>query len=132
MRKEHAEHNEKACELLYNDGNFDDWVITTAFYSAIHFVRHKLFPLKRYDPHNSQERTFNNFNEYISKFMDPSSSNRHKELRKLVTEELGPISGRYRWLSDNCWHSRYHNYKVSRQKAKRAREHLKEIKQACV
>ena len=31
MRKAHAEHNEKACDFLYNNGNFHDWVVTTAF-----------------------------------------------------------------------------------------------------
>ncbi len=42
---EYAQHNEKACKYLDKKPEFTDWVITTAFYSALHFVRYKIFPI---------------------------------------------------------------------------------------
>ena len=44
FRLDHAEHNKKLSEQLYNEGNFLDWANTTAFYSALHFVHNKLIP----------------------------------------------------------------------------------------
>ncbi len=46
MRKKHAKYNELLCEVLAEDGRWDDWVVTTAFYSAMHFVEFKLFPMR--------------------------------------------------------------------------------------
>ena len=130
MRKEHAEHNEKACDFLYKDGNFNDWVVTTAFYSAIHFVRHKIFPITKYNSQLGHDVTYQSLDQYVNHH-DSASDNKLKELRILVEENISQIKGRYRWLSNLCHTSRYHNYKVSLKKAKLAREHLKEIKQAC-
>jgi hypothetical protein len=44
MRLTHALHNETVCNYLFADARFSDWVITAAFYSALHFVHHELFP----------------------------------------------------------------------------------------
>ena len=41
----HAIHNKEACEYLSKEPKFSDWVITTAFYSALHFIDYKIFPL---------------------------------------------------------------------------------------
>lgn len=60
MSKEHANHNAELCDLLLNNGRFNDWVVTTAFYAALHFVNYILFPLK------FQDKTFYNFNKYYS------------------------------------------------------------------
>lgn len=49
MRKQHAIHNEEACDFLLSSNKFNDWVITTAFYSALHFVQHEIFPLTHDD-----------------------------------------------------------------------------------
>ena len=43
---EHAEHNEKAYRYLCQEPEFSDWIITTAFYSAIHYIRHRMFPFE--------------------------------------------------------------------------------------
>ena len=44
--KDHAIHNELACIYLDKCTDFPDWVITTSFYSSLHFLQHKLFPIK--------------------------------------------------------------------------------------
>lgn len=133
MRKEHAEHNESLCDFLYDNGNYNDWVVTTAFYSALHFVRHKIFPLTKYDAENGNYKTFDDFEQYLSWLSNPKP-NKHRELKKLVYEhsELTPIYGRYLRLFDLCRIARYHNYKTLQEKANIARENLKEIKKICM
>lgn len=41
----HAIHNELACKYLNKKPEFADWVITTAFYSALHYLTGKMFPM---------------------------------------------------------------------------------------
>lgn len=41
----HAGHNEQVCKHLCSKPSYSDWVITTAFYSAIHYVRHLMLPV---------------------------------------------------------------------------------------
>lgn len=43
--KPQAKHNEELWELLLKNGKFSDWVITAAFYSALHYVEHEVFLL---------------------------------------------------------------------------------------
>lgn len=38
MSKEHEQHNEELCDFLIADGKFTDWIVTTSFYSALHYV----------------------------------------------------------------------------------------------
>ena len=132
MRKEHAEHNEKLCDFLLSNGNFNDWVVTTAFYSAIHFVRYKIFPLSKYDPQTNRQETYNNFEHYLNRFSEANKNKKHGELLKLVDEKIPIINGHYRWLFDTCHTSRYKDYRVEKQKAKRAQEYLKHIKNQCL
>ncbi|MBX7216157.1 MAG: hypothetical protein K1X90_04245 [Candidatus Kapabacteria bacterium] len=40
----HALHNEQVCDYLAMHGGFSDWVVTTTFYSAIHWIEDYLFP----------------------------------------------------------------------------------------
>ena len=41
---DHAKHNESVCNYLGRNSAFGDWVITSAFYSAMHYVRHLMIP----------------------------------------------------------------------------------------
>lgn len=132
MRKAHAEHNEKACDFLYNNGNFHDWVVTTAFYSAIHFARYKIFPLEKYDPQEGKVIKYRSLDNYVNTHSSASKFKKHKELSKLVNEHIPQITGRYRALFDMCHTARYHDYNVTTSKAKLAREHLQEIKKECL
>jgi len=44
-RRKHAIHNEQVCDYLLASNEFHDWVVTTAFYAALHFVQSDIFPL---------------------------------------------------------------------------------------
>lgn len=43
---DHAKHNERVCNYLGKNADFGDWVITTSFYAAMHYVRHLIVPIK--------------------------------------------------------------------------------------
>ena len=125
MRKQHAEHNEKACLLLEKNGNFDDWVITTAFYSALHYVQYELFPLVR------GAKTFPDFENYYASISFQNRKSKHKETIDLVQLEIQAVGSMYRWLHDASRTARYKNYFVSKEKSERAVSNLQKIKNAC-
>lgn len=124
-RKEHAEHNEKLCDILLGLKDYNDWVTTTAFYSALHYVQGKLFPLSKGGV------TFKDFNAYYSTLSRPRNS-RHDVNIQLVCRYISAIRSEYRSLFDICMNARYHNYVVSDGKANKARRHLTAIKSKCV
>ena len=64
-----------------------DWVVTTAFYCALHWIE-AFFAFQNYPPH--QHNNHNRRNNAISKFAD-----------------LRPIRQHYKRLSDASWEARY-------------------------
>jgi hypothetical protein len=121
MNPAHALHNEKACELLLSvsNGQFNDWVITTAFYSALHFALYDLFPLE----HDGV--CYATFSEYHLALTGKIS--KHAAIRQLVSARSS-YAVQYRWLYGNCMHARYTDYKVPCSKAIHARTFLGLIK----
>jgi hypothetical protein len=124
MRKDHALHNEKLCDELYKGGVYTDWVVTTAFYSALNFVKHQIFPLK------IPSGTYNEFEDYYHR-IEKKGVDKHTSLQGLVCRNLKGCSGAYRWLLEASKLSRYNNYQVTSDKAKKAYELLSAIKKAC-
>jgi len=124
MKKLHAIHNEEACNYLLTSKKFNDWVVTTAFYSALHFVQHELFPLTD----NGQKYT--DFNVYFGKVLKKKNKNlnKHSATIELVKTNLPACSSYYRWLHDACMSARYNNYKVSESMATNAKSSLIELK----
>lgn len=130
-RKKQALHNEEACNHLESSGKFNDWVVTTAFYSAMHFVQYKIFPIKIKG--EKKERTFNCFDDYYSaqKF-ELKGVSKHKATVNLVNENLPSISSKYRRLKDLCWSARYNSYKVDPLNVTLSKVILMEIKKECI
>jgi hypothetical protein len=117
----HALHNEKACDLLFSDpdAQFNDWVITTAFYSVLHFALYDLFPLEH-------DRVCHaTFSEYHISL--PRKISKHAAIIRLVSAR-SPYARQYRWLFGACMYARYANYRISRSKAEYARSLLDSIK----
>ena len=126
MRKAHAEHNERLCILLLKDGSFNDWVVTTAFYSAVNFVKHQIFPL------NYGGTKYADFDSYIAFLLGQKPNvNPHKTLIELTRMHLINGKKEYRWLHDQCHTARYNNYIVSEDIAKEAKNKLDHIKSVC-
>ncbi|WP_158797770.1 hypothetical protein [Pedobacter sp. L105] len=123
-KKLHGLHNSKACELLIQsgDGEFNDWVVTTAFYSALHLVHHHLFPLLVF------RRMYKTFDSYYNNQYPEQELPKHTVTKDLVFEYLFVISSKYNWLFKECYNARYRSYHIDGAVAKTAKGYLEEIK----
>lgn len=122
--KPHSQHNYEACEFLLSDGRFYDWVITTAFYSALHTVQENIFPFR-----DNEGFTYSNFEQYYNKSLKEGIKvSKHQSTIKLVEERINGAGNLYRLLHDMCITSRYRNYSVSQKKAKVAKSYLDKIR----
>ena len=123
MGKTHSQHNYEACEFILNHGQFHDWVITTAFYSALHHVQEEIFPFTDKD-----NNSYNTFEQYYSKSLrDGKKISKHGLTIKLVEQRITGAGTLYRSLHDMCKTCRYSNYNVSPKKAKIAKSYLDKI-----
>jgi len=125
--KGHAAHNEAACDLLHSSGAFPDWVITTAFYSAMHLVYERLFPLE------TEDATYADFEGYYAqkyaRKAAPDKPTKHDATVDLVKTHLPAVASNYRLLKDACHNARYRNYAVKPYEAAVARNQLQNIKE---
>ena len=128
-RFNHGEHNEKACDLIATSNAFPDWVITTAFYAALHFVSYKIFPFKH--PPGSNSLTFNTIEDWQN-FKNYASNKRHDLLSNLVATHCPSISADYDWLLSMSMTARYHEFQHDKLIAEKAIGLLKTIKKACM
>lgn len=131
---DHARHNKQVCEYLSKNSDYNDWVITTSFYSALHFVDYKLFPLQKYK-FNGKDYDFLKFEDYYSfyaKKISIKGISRHKARLDLVEKKLDDIAPHYSKLLSLCTKARYVNYKFDNQWAIKAEKTwLAEIETFC-
>ena len=101
---DHARHNEKVLKYLDKEPTNSDWVITVAFYSALHYVRYKIFPLtvKKANGDNHIHITFDNYCSYHRY----DNLGKHEMLLGLVAEHCPEIAYEYNQLKDMCWTAR--------------------------
>ena len=125
---EYALHNEKTCKYLDKKPEFADWVITTAFYSALHFVRFKIFPVTLIK--NGKNIKVKDFENYF-RINNPLDVSKHSLLSDLVEEKHSEIADDYNKLRDISWSARYSNYKYSREISNDAKKRLQKIKDYC-
>jgi len=125
--KAHAQHNKSVCDHLFSNTTFYDWVVTTAFYAALHFVQSKIFPF------TEKSETFNNIDEYVAYFYQKNGKelSKHAATNKLVKERIPEIRKEYRKLFDTCMTARYSYYKVQKIVAADAKAELSIIESAC-
>ena len=126
MRKEHGNHNLDLCKVILDDAEYNDWVVTTAFYSAVHFVEHALFPLIE---NNVEYKTFN---EYWQIKYAHRHISKHDCKKRLVKQYIPSVKTQYRELCDDCFNSRYNNYHVSDYNAAQAFKKAQAIRTACL
>jgi len=108
IRLRHAKHNEEICNNLCSDHNNADWVVTIAFYSALHFVEYKIFPLQV--TVGTHKVKIKNFSNYYSTYHTDRKLNKHSVRSNLVSSRLASISADYSWLKSTCWNARYVDY----------------------
>ena len=124
-KKNHAERNERLCNQLCTEEVYFDWVVTTAFYSALHYVQHEIFPL------DEGTKKFPTFENYYNSFfpIGHRKPSKHKVTMDLVYDNIPEAGDNYKWLHDTCRTARYHNYGMPIAVAKTAQERLAEIKE---
>jgi hypothetical protein len=125
MSLEWAKHNEELCIQLHSEGKWNDWVVTTAFYSTVQYVDHALFPLK------IKDAEYKNFEEYYSQ-LPYGRRSKHEVRLDLVFTHLRKAHDAFKWLYNTCKTARYNNYDLSSELADRAVLKLKVVKSCCV
>ncbi len=122
-KKIHGERNRELSQSLFKGKKYYDWVITTAFYSSIHFVEDKILPLKIGNIHCK------NINDVKQAY---KMSGRHQARERLVFDNMNlKIASKYKWLDDQSRNSRYVTYKISSAYAEKALSYLDEICSEC-
>jgi len=122
MSLDHAMHNEELCYLLNNDKKFCDWVVTTAFYSSLHYSEYQLFPFK------IGPTEYSSFDVYYNAFKS-NNDNKHDARKRLVYSNINSKAGAaYNWLKDLCWTARYYDYQITKEEADAAVEKLQIVK----
>ncbi|MDR0792387.1 MAG: hypothetical protein LBE82_03695 [Chitinophagaceae bacterium] len=125
----HALHNENVCNYLELMPEFSDWIITTAFYSALHFVSYKIFPfeVRSIEGKKTKIETIDHYHSYTGR-----KATKHELLSDLVHDKCQDISADYDWLLSMSMNARYSNYLQDRAISNRARSLMKIIKKYCI
>lgn len=127
--KEHAIHNNSAVKVINKPGKHLDWTITICFYTCLHAVKYKAFPLTF--TIGKKNITLNSFEDYCQ-FTSDTKASKHFKLCDLLHSHYPEIASDYQQLMDMCMTARYHNYKVDREEANRAIEFKNNIYKYCI
>lgn len=125
----HAEHNKKTCDYLNDKGEFNDWVVTTAFYASMYYLYDRIFPYTYTFP-DGKKIVYDDFNRLYNQF-SANNQNKHGYFRQFIETNFDQISVSYSHLMDLCWNARYVDYDLEAIEAKIARKRLKEIIKYC-
>lgn len=105
-RRKHAVHNEEVCCYLEEKPGFGDWVMTTAFYSALHWLQYRIFPLTMQD--GTVIDSFDSYKIWSDRNGGLISS--HHILIELASRHHSEIASRYRRLYSACLDVRYKDF----------------------
>ncbi len=119
----HANHNRDLSEQLYSEAKFLDWANTTAFYSALHFIHHKLLP-------GTYNGSLCNSIEDVYKAL--KCKGKHEATCQLAQVGLPSIATEYSFLMNCSFTARYVDYNVHPEHSKICQKYLKKIESACI
>lgn len=129
---DHAKHNAAACKFLKENGKFLDWVVTTAFYSAIHYVDHLLFPSQYSDPETGKIKNFDSFDRLYKVYRNAKGDlDKHSYRSLLVSDHCPEFSNDFKTLRDACGSARYVDYQVETKMANLCVKCLENIREIC-
>jgi hypothetical protein len=122
-----AIHNESACDFLNTNSKFYDWIVTSAFYSALHYVSSVIFPIShRSGNTNSKADTIGQYCTLLG-----TRDNKHKVMTDLVYANCRGIGTSYKALLDMSYSSRYESGCQGSSYSVSARRYLSQIKSHC-
>ena len=121
-----AQSNEQLANHLHNEktGIWNDWVVTTAFYSALHYVTGKLFPLPEGERDFVDVQAYNSNGQFRCK-------EKHETIKALVYHYLTDAYDSYRWLHSQSSIARYRDYGLRDEIADLAVQKLIDVKHQC-
>lgn len=128
-RLNHALHNKAVCNYLELKQEFADWIITTAFYTSLQFVSHKIFPFS-VPAIEGKDTSITNIDQYHS-YNNPKRISKHDLLADLVAKHCNNIHPDYDWLLDMSMTALYIQYKQDTDVARYAQTLMKRIKKHC-
>lgn len=128
--REHALHNNEALKHMDKKPDYLDWVVTICFYTALHCIKYKAFPMDIIGSGGKAE-TIKNFESYCTAFYK-SKSDAHAKLSDLVNSYHLDISAEYSQLKDLCWNARYYDYHCDRDTSNLAKKHKDKILEYCL
>jgi hypothetical protein len=126
----HALHNEQVCNYLDLKPEFSDWVITTAFYTALQFVSYKIFPFE-VQAIGGKKTKIESLNQFYS-YQSSRKINKHQLLLDLVYKHCKTIGEDYEWLLNMSMNARYINYSHDREVALKSLSLVKKVKKTCI
>jgi hypothetical protein len=124
-----ALHTEEVVNLINGEKKYFDWVGISSFYSALHFVRGKMFPFDELI--NDKTVNYTSFDAYCL-IRGNEFKSKHKILLELVNKRLPSISAKYKWLFDLSVTARYSDYQILELIGNAAVKKLQDIKNACI
>ncbi|WP_284463993.1 hypothetical protein [Chryseobacterium sp.] len=119
----HANHNKDACLDLRKGNVYHDWCITTAFYSALHYVNLKIFPFRL--SHSLTLTTISQSQKALK------TKDLHETRAKMVELQCNEIAKPYRWLKEQAHNARYVKYTYNSVQADKAVRYLELIEAYC-
>ena len=112
----HAKHNFDMCEKIIDinkkskDSEFNDWVVTTAFYSGIHYIYAYCFK----DKFEHNGKYYKDFDSYFEEVKGFFKGSRHRATCDLASERMPfTCASSIEFLFKEARSARYNNYKVS-------------------
>jgi len=131
----HAIHNLDACKALKGIGDYDDWVVTTAFYSGMKFLEDTLFPNVYDHPvKHGEQNEYKSLPAYVRDFGKALGANKHKIMSDMVEKNIEDpdVVFSYEDLKQSCHTARYINYQVGQDRVDMAMEAVETIRKFCV
>jgi hypothetical protein len=124
----HAQHDEGVALFIHQAKKSDQWTIIVCFYSALHYIRAKIFPLTEIA--GGVTTTYNSANDYYSK-LGPNKGSLHDTLVTLAWRELPTIAAKYQLMYNSSTTARYNNYAHDPRASAQAISNLAAIKKEC-
>ena len=125
-----ARHNEEVCNHLSKYAGFSDWIITTAFYAATHYIRGKILPFTEIDK-SGKNITFNDFESFYNakRF---AHMGRHEFTYQFLVKYHPKIADDFKILKGLSTDARYINYQMGSKNSNNARALLRNIRNYCI
>ena len=132
MKLDHGRHNKDVCDHLEDITDYRDWIVTTAFYSAVHYLESHIFPDTYENPINGKFKQYDSLNEYFGDFKyTVEHTNLHNCREYLISEQFPEIYADYKTLKDACWGARYFDYQVTPEEKDICRDCIDNIAELC-